>query len=138
MDLQNFLIEALKERFKANAVIENIEKKIIKIAEQKTLEKYKDKPLFKDDMEFELIGVKARYWTYSKDFEIREVVISLAYTCKSKLPKAKREKLQQIKDDYKKTRQLKWNNYKIPIWHDLTYNVELKSVLDGEINLVIE
>ena len=47
MDLQNFLIEALKERFKANAVVKELEKQIKEIAEQKTFEKYKDKPFFR-------------------------------------------------------------------------------------------
>lgn len=138
MDLQNFLIEALKERFKANAVVKELEKQINKIAEQKTLEKYKDKPLFRDNMEFELLGVSASFWTYPEDTKVRKVNITLAYTCKSKLPKAKRDKLQKVKDDYEKYKCLEWNNYKIPIWHSINYSVELQSVLDGNINLLIE
>ena len=41
MELQNFLIEALKERFKANATVKAIEEEIKSIAEKKTFEKYK-------------------------------------------------------------------------------------------------
>ena len=40
MELQNFLIEALKERFKANATVEAIEEEIKSIAEKKTFENY--------------------------------------------------------------------------------------------------
>ncbi len=138
MDLQNFLIEALKERFKANAVVKELEKQIKEIAEQKTFEKYKDKPFFKDNMEFELLGVSASFWPYPVDTKVRQVHITLAYTCKSKLPKAKRDKLQQVKDNYEKNKRLEWNDYKIPIWHSLDYSVELQSVLDGNINLLIE
>jgi outer membrane receptor for ferrienterochelin and colicin len=138
MDLQNFLLEALKERFKANSTVNAIQKKIEKIAEQKTFEKYKGKPLFRDEMEFELIGVKASFWIYEETLNLRDVDISLAYICKSKLPKAKRDKLEQVKANYHINKRLEWNNYKVAIWHELNYSIELKSVLEGNINLRIE
>jgi hypothetical protein len=138
MELQNFLIEALKERFKANATIEAIEEKIKSIAENKTLEKYKSEKLFNDGMEFELIGVKASFYTYDSNIELNKVNLRLAYFCKSKLPKEKREKLEQVKAKYEKEKHLDWNNYKIPIWKELCYSVELENVLSGNINLSIE
>lgn len=138
MELQNFLIEALKERFKANATVEAIEKKIKSIAENKTLEKYKAEKLFNDGMEFELIGVKASFYTYDSDIKLNKVDLRLAYFCKSKLPKEKREKLEQIKAKYEKEKYLDWNNYKIPIWKELCYSVELENILSGNINLRIE
>ena len=138
MELQNFLIEALKERFKANATVEAVEKKIESIAENKTLEKYKAEKLFNDGMEFELIGVKASFFTYNSDIKINKVDLRLAYFCKSKLPKEKREKLEQVKAKYEKEKYLDWNNYKIPIWKELCYSVELENILSGNINLRIE
>jgi len=138
MELQNFLIEALKERFKANATVEAIEEKIKSIAENKTLEKYKSEKLFNDGMEFELIGVEASFYTYDSDIKLNKVDLRLAYFCKSKLPKEKREKLEQVKAKYEKEKYLDWNNYKIPIWKELCYSVELEKVLSGNINLRIE
>ena len=138
MNLQNFLIEALKERFKATSTVNAIEKQIEQIAERNTFNKYKGKPLFRDEMEFELIGVRARFWTYDEPLKLRDVNISLAYVCKSKLPKAKRDKIEAVKANYNTNKHLEWNNYKVAIWHEINYSVELKSVLDGEINLRIE
>jgi hypothetical protein len=138
MELQNFLIEALKERFKANATVEAIEKKIISIAESKTFEKYKNKKLLNDGMEFELVGVQASFYTYDSDLKINKVDLSLAFFCKSKLPKEKREKLDRVKLKYEKDKYLEWNNYKIPIWKKLCYSVELENVLSDNINLRIE
>ena len=138
MELQNFLTEALKERFKANATVEAIEKKIKSIAERKTFEKYKSEKLFNDGMEFELVGVKASFYTYDSDIKLSNVDLRLGYFCKSKLPKEKREKLEQVKLRYEKDKYLEWNIYKIPIWKELCYSVELEEVLSGNINLSIE
>lgn len=138
MDLQNFLTEVLKERFKASATINAIQKQVEEMAERSTFEKYKDKPLFKNEMEFELIGVRATFWSYSEDLKIRNIDIWLAYFCKSKLPKAKRERLQKVKDSYKEDHHLEWSNYKIPIWEEHRYSVELENVLSGNINLHIK
>lgn len=138
MELQNFLIEALKERFKANATVEAIEKKIKSIAESKTFEKYKNEKLLNDGMEFELVGVKASFYTYVSELKLNKVDLTLAYFCKSKLTKKKREKLEQVKLRYEKDKYLEWNNYKIPVWKELCYSVELENVLSGNINLRID
>lgn len=70
-------------------------------------------------MEFELIGVRANFWTYSDELTIRDVDINLDYVCISKLPKTKRDKLEEVKEKYKNGKRLERNNYKIPIWHEL-------------------
>jgi len=138
MEIQNFLIEALKERFRANATVEAIQSKIVKIAENTTFEKYKNQPLFNDEMEFELVGVKASFYTYDSDIKLRNVDLRLAYFCKSKLPKEKRLKLEEVKSRYEKDKWLDCSNHKIPVWKELNYSVELEKVLSGKINLVIE
>lgn len=138
MELQEFLIEALKERFKANATVEAIERRIKSIAEIKTFEKYKSKTLLNDGMEFELVGVTARFCTYNSEIKPNNIGLSLAFFCKSKLPKEKREKLERVKLNYKNGGYLGWNPYKKPIWKELHYNVELENVLSGNFNLSIE
>ena len=138
MELQNFLIEALKERFKANATVEAIASKIEEIAEEKTFEKYKSKKLFNDGMEFELVGVRAKLYTYYSGIKPNSVDLRLAYFCTSKLPKEKREKLEQAKSRYEKDKCMEWSNYKKPIWKELCYDVEIENILSGNINLRIE
>ena len=138
MELQNFLIEALKERFKASATAEAIARNIESIAEEETFEKYKSKKLLNDGMEFELVGVRARLSTYTSGIKLNSVYLRLAYFCTSKLPKEKREKLEHAKLKYKKERCLEWSDYKTPIWKELCYNVEIENILSGNINLRIE
>lgn len=138
MELQVFLIEALKERFKANATVKAIKEEIESIAEKKTFEKYKSKILINDGMEFELIGVRASFYTHDSIVKLNDVCISLAFFCKSKLPKEKKEKLERVKERYKKEGGLEWNNYKTPIWKEIHFYVELENILSGNINLLIE
>lgn len=138
MDLQKFLIEALQKRFSANATVNAIEKQITKIAEQTTLDKYKDYILFSDGLEFKLGGVNARLSHWKDSLTLDKVDLRLAYFCTSKLPKAKREKLKEVKDKYEKEKCMKWNNYKVAIWHELRYTIDIESVLSGNINLKIE
>lgn len=138
MELQKFLIEALQKRFSANATVKAIEKKITEIAEQTTLKKYKDNILFADGLEFELGGVNAQLYHWQDALTLGKVDLSLAYFCTSKLPKAKREMLQEVKDKYKEKKYMEWNNYKVAIWHELRYTIDIESVLSGNINLKIE
>ena len=94
--------------------------------------------IFNDDMEFELIGVSASFWTHSSDVGVGNVHLTLAYTCKSKLPKYKREKLAKVKVKYEESKRLEWTNSKIPTWKELCYSVELKNILSNYINLDIK
>ena len=137
MELQKFLIEALQKRFSANATVKAIEKQITEIAEQTTLKMYKDNILFADGLEFELGGVNAQLSHWQEELTLNKVDLSLAYFCTSKLPKAKREKLQDVKDKYKEKKYMEWNNYKVAIWHELRYTIDIESVLSGNINLKI-
>ena len=138
MELQKFLIEALQKRFSANATVNAIEKQITKIAEQTALDKYKDNILFSDGLEFELGGVNAQLSHWRDSLTLDKVDLRLAYFCTSKLPKAKREKLKEVKDKYKEKKYMEWNNYKIAIWHEIRYTIDIESVLSGNINLKIE
>lgn len=138
MELKNFLIESLKERFRADATIKAIEDKIKFIAEKETFKKYKSKILINDGMEFELVGVKARFYAYGLNTELNNVTISMAFFCKSKLSKEKKEKLEKVKEIYEEENRLEDNNYKIPIWKELDYSVKVEDVLSDNINLLIE
>ena len=115
MELKEFLIEAIKERFKADTTLRAIEKRIREIAEERTFEKYKSEILINDEMEFELVGVRTQFYTHYLKNELDKIRIRLAFFCKSKLPKNKREHLEKVKEKYKKEQWLEYNNYKFPI-----------------------
>ena len=138
MELKEFLIEAIKERFKADTTLRAIEKRIREIAEERTFEKYKSEILINDEMEFELVGVRTQFYTHYLKNELDKIRIRLAFFCKSKLPKNKREHLEKVKEKYKKEQWLEYNNYKFPIWKELDYYVIVEDVLSGNINLLIE
>jgi hypothetical protein len=138
MELKSFLLEALKERFKADTTVRAIEKEIEKVAKNKTFKKYRNVTLVNDGMEFELIDVKARLFTYDSDIIAREINLQLYFFCKSKLPKRQTEKLKQIKEVYERDGYLPCNYYKKPIAKQLYYSVDLDKIISGEFNLVIE
>ena len=89
-------------------------------------------------MEFELVGVRTQFYTHYLKNELDKIRIRLAFFCKSKLPKNKREHLEKVKEKYKKEQWLEYNNYKFPIWKELDYYVKVEDVLSGNINLLIE
>ena len=138
MELQKFLIGAIQKRFSANATVKALEKKVEVTAEQTTLTKYKSKILFADGLEFELGGVQASFSNWQDHLTLSEIDLKLAYFCTSKLPKAKREKLEKVKSNYEQKKYLEWNNYKVAIWKELRYTIDIESVLSGNINLEIK
>jgi hypothetical protein len=136
--LKSFLLEALKERFKANSIVEAIEKEIEIVAKNKTLIKYKNVTIVNDGMEFELIDVKARLSTYRSEIVPNEISLRLFFFCKSKLPKRQNEKLKQIKEIYERDGYLPCNYYKKPIAKELYYSLNIDKIISGEFNLNIE
>jgi len=139
MEIISILNEQIKNRFVANSTIEAINEKVKLITKKLILEKYKDKKLFKNGLEFELLGVRVDFNNWRSDsLSISKIDIELAYLCTSKLPKHKREKLEKVKEYFLKNERLEWNNYEIPIWEGLNYTLDLKDVLEGNVNLRIE
>ena len=139
MEIISILNEQIKNRYIANSTIEAIEKKVISITKKFIFKKYKDKKLLRNGLEFELLGVMVDFEHYDIDnFSISKIEIELAYFCISKLPKHKREKLEKAKEYFFKTERLEHNNYEIPIWEGISYTLNLKDVLEENVNLRIE
>ena len=139
MEIVSILNEQIKNRFIANSAIEAINEKVKSITKEFILKKYKEKKFIKNGLEFELIEVLVDFNNWRSDsLSISKIQIELAYFCISKLPKHKRERLEKAKEYLLKHKRLDWNTYDVPIWIGLRYNLELKNVLDGNINLRIE
>ena len=138
METIKFLNQKIQERFSSNATVKELEEKIRKQVERKTTELYINTPLFRDNLEFELIGVKSQFWSDSSSVSCNsEIEIELAFICKSQLPKDKRKRVLEVQKKYKENNWLEWNTFKIPLWHQLTYTLEIEKALSGEINLDI-
>ena len=65
MELLDFLNKSIQERFIANSTVKAIEAKIIEDIERKIFGIYGSKKIRYENLEFELIGVKVGYSTYS-------------------------------------------------------------------------
>ena len=139
MEIVSILNEQIKNRFIANSAIEAINEKVKLITKEFILKKYKEKKFIKNGLEFELIEVLVDFNNWRSDsLSISKIQIELAYFCVSKLPKHKRERLEKAKEYLLKHKRLDWNTYDVPIWTGLNYTLELKDVLEGNINLRIE
>lgn len=128
------LQETLIERYKANLIVESLQSKIISQVERLVYNKYKEVSIFRDEMEFELVGVDCSLDHYSYSFELQDIRISLHYLCKSKLPKAKREKVEEYRQYYKKGVYI-YDNSKKPIYLEFNYRISLEKALSGNFNL---
>ena len=139
MEIVSILNEQIKNRFIANSAIEAINEKVKSITKELILKKYKEQKFIKNGLEFELIEVLVDFNNWRSDsLSISKIQIELAYFCVSKLPKHKRERLEKAKEYLLKHKRLDWNTYDVPIWTGLNYTLELKDVLEENINLRIE
>ena len=139
MEIVSILNEQIKNRFIANSAIEAINEKVKSITKELILKKYKEQKFIKNGLEFELYEVLVDFNNWRSDsLSISKIEIELVYFCVSKLPKNKRERLEKAKEYLLKHKRLEWNNFEIPIWIGFRYALELKNVLDGNVNLRIE
>ena len=137
MELQEILLEEMQKRFKANATIKAIENKIKEIAEYAIFKKYKSEMIYSHGLKYELGGVAAFIHSNERDIYLSEINLRLAYFCTSKLPKAKREKIEEVKYIFREEKYLVGNNYKIELWKELRFSIDIESLLSGNIDLLI-
>jgi hypothetical protein len=133
------LQEALIERYKANSIVESLQSKIASQVERLAYKKYKEASIFRDEMDFELIGVRCSLDHCSDWFELQNIGVTLYYLCKSKLPKAQREKVEQYKKSFLEKGY--FNDYsrpKKPLCFYLRYSISPENALSGNFNLNLE
>lgn len=136
MELKEFYKQAIEDRFKAHATVVAIEKKIENLAKESIFDRYKDETIFKDDLEFELVSVRAAMSGWVDNLHISKIDIALLYTCKSKLPKSKRERIEMEKKQAKEIGHFGWSAYKTPLWHTFHYSIDIDKIILGNFNLL--
>ena len=136
--LDDFYLKAIRKKFEATMVVKGIEKNICDIVKLQTLKKYKEQTLFSNGVEYKLFDVKVNLSSWRDEIYMPKIDLMLVYFCKSKLPKAKRERIEKEKAKYKLDNFLPWSQYKIPLWQQLQYSLDVKDVLGGMINLEIK
>ena len=139
MELQNFLNEALKDEFKAHATVEALGKMVETKVEELTWKKHRDEKLYNDGLEYQLFKVKARFFVDKYSINESGVNLVLYYFCSSNLPKAKRDKIEEVKLNLDNNRWfLPYCNYKIPLWKDLNFVVNSDKIFSNSFGLQIE
>jgi len=142
MKTNEFLYTALQdkvlERFCANAAVEAIEEKIAHLAKNFIYEKYKDKVLVNDNLEFKLHRVHATIDGWVNALNLPKIEVNLYYFCSSNLPKDKMQKIESAKVNLEIRKFLPHSNYKIPLWKSLRYHLDIEEVLLGKSQLIIE
>jgi hypothetical protein len=135
--LQSILADSLKEKFKLELTIQAIVEEIINVAKKNVFEKYKNMTITRNNMEFELIGVNANFYSFNY-FEKKPVKIKFVYTCKSKLPKDKKEKVETIKAHYLESGCIQSCYLKTPLWYEFDVKLSLEEAYNGTFNIEIK
>lgn len=137
-DLGKILADKILERFSANSAVGAIEEKICQLAKKSIFNNYKDTVLLNDGLEYKLHSVGVDISSWANDLSLPNARIYLYYFCNSKLPKDKREKVEQAKLALDNRKHLPYCNYKIPLWKTLSYTASCEELLQDKLNLLIE
>ena len=125
MKLEEILDRALEEEFKAYQVVESIKKIITNRISERVLEEYKDIKVTNWGVEYKLLGVDVYVkYTYPGNLKSPNVTIKLILICISKMPKRKREILNNMIEKFNQT-----GTY-YPIYHDFKIPVEFSPYYD--------
>lgn len=137
MNLEKLLKKSLEERFLASTSVDAIEDKIKSLAKKLVIKKYEDSNITRGDMDYKFYGVSTDMYHNAHELDVNTVRVSLTYLCTSKLTKVKREKLAKAKASWDE------NNYaydgsKYPVVIELRYDVEVKTLMGGEVFLILK
>jgi hypothetical protein len=133
----NDLKNALIERFKLEAYIQQLEKEMARHAEEFTFEKYKGTIILRGGLQYELFAVYAETFAWRDDIEPGDVRLTLIYTIISKIKIHEKKALLRIKNEYPNRKYM--NNYsgQKKLFIKEIYEIEPELVVKNEINLNI-
>lgn len=138
MDLYSLYTKSLAKYQKHLAIIQSLDGAVRDNVKRYYYNKYHGTTIRRDGLEFELLDVTVSFGTTYYDItEIGMVRIRLDFICKSKLPKAKADRVKKAKQFYNKWTLFPANYSKIPLWHDLDYQLSLDQALCSKPDLKI-
>lgn len=137
MDFKKIYVEALNERFKADAIIDKLSNRLCEQVEIDIFKKYDDIKHKSNGLEYKLIGVKTMYKSFSSPTIPNEINIKLYYVACFKLSKQKKLQAEKAIECFEKNGWFQYNTYKIPLWITNHYTALLDDGLNNKISLAI-
>ena len=137
MSIKEIYDNALLEQHKAELIVSSIKKEIEVIIKRNVMNKYKNKILIRNDNEYKLHGVRVSTYSYGV-FKKNGIDIDLYFVCISNMTIQKKRALNIEIERFDNHGHMWDTNHKIPILHNLSYEVELESLLNNTFGLEIE
>lgn len=138
MSLKKILKKESEKLLKSEMLISSISKKIGDKIREHVLDRYKNEIITRSNMQYELFDVEIYYQQSRNFFCEPSFKLYLYYTCISKLPKAKRERLQSDKDYFRNNGSFPYNLYQTPIHLKIVYSIDFNEAVDLHFVLNIE
>lgn len=138
MDLIKKIYDEKEKRFDADSILDGIENHIQRFAIRQIDEKYKDTIYKKGGYTYKFQKSHAWLDLSGNDIKLAEVRCTLLFVITSTLTTEQKKVLKQnVNNFYRDGIVDSWYNGKLKLWQELTYDVEIKNVIDNEINLEI-
>ena len=136
MKLRNVLEKAIADRFSANLIVCGSIEILKKQTNIFVFDKYKNTILNDGENQYALFAVFSSAYTHTDSMNA-SFDIMLTFVSTAKLSKKHSDALSAMKALYNKQKYVDRSAHKIPLWHQLRYNIELNDVFDRNINLEI-
>lgn len=114
--MENYLNQALKKRFEANAIVEHLEEKIIKIAEADIYKMLANDTFFEEKWEYGFYGAKGRLCNSTSNITTDQIYIITTYFRIGKMTKAQKEIIEDKKQVYDQCDRVGSCRLNKPLW----------------------
>lgn len=130
--------KAIRAKFKTDLLVKGLENEICSYVRRIVLNDYKGVEVISNEVKYQIHDVRVNF-AYNKIGTPPVVYVTPVLFCSSKLPKAKLEILNKIKQDYEETNRLPDNKYKKPpLYKRFYFEFGLQSILDENYRLPFE
>ncbi len=130
------LLEAMKEKYKADLIIGKMETYYSKKIKDTLIKELGNIEKTYKSMAYEFYDLKVDISIYS--INIKNVGITILYTTKSKLIKVRRDRLNEIKNDFSSNNHghVDYSQHKKPLWFTEFYKLNFEDMLEERFNLI--
>lgn len=131
MSMYNYYLDALKNKFEAEAILEKTEKKLENMLEYYIYKQEKGKPLLENGNTYLLEGVAVRLHLFSYDsLNVNQFKATLTYFISSKIQKYKEIRLKEAKAFYNRNKYAQRDNFKVPLCIEYEHVYLLQNMLE--------